>query len=149
MFHPTCHHGRNFGMLDLILVYKISYIRQKVTHTTKQANETYTHHVVTRLRKRQHQAPVCCVLSVSGSLILWGGAVSNLALVAHTRGRVEVGEMQKIRHSAQNITFTCGHACHRCVSNLNCHLKWLQWTDTGPTSPSTDPRTPGGWQDNH
>ena len=29
------------------------------------------------------------------------------------------------------------------------HLTQSQYTDTGPTSPSTDPITPGAWQDSH
>ena len=48
-----------------------------------------------------------------------------------------------------------------CSDNLTCchtgievadptfHLTQSQYTDTGPTTPSTDPLTPGAWQDSH
>ena len=48
-----------------------------------------------------------------------------------------------------------------CSDNLTCchtevevadqtfHLTQSQYTDTGPTSPSADPRTPGAWQGSH
>ena len=29
------------------------------------------------------------------------------------------------------------------------HLTQSQYTDTGPTSPSADPRMPGAWQGSH
>ena len=41
--------------------------------------------------------------------------------------------------------FTC---CHTEIefSDPTFHLTQSQYTDTGPTSPSTDPITPGAWQ---
>ena len=48
-----------------------------------------------------------------------------------------------------------------CTDNLTCchteieaadptfHLTQSQYTDTGPTSPSADPITPGAWQGSH
>ena len=35
------------------------------------------------------------------------------------------------------------------VADPTFHLIHLQYTDTGPTSPSTDPITPGAWQGSH
>ena len=35
------------------------------------------------------------------------------------------------------------------VADQTFHLTLSQYTDTGPTSPSTDPRTPGAWQGSH
>ena len=35
------------------------------------------------------------------------------------------------------------------VTDQTFHLTQSQYTDTGPTSPSTDPITPGAWQGNH
>ena len=35
------------------------------------------------------------------------------------------------------------------VTDPNFHLTQSQYTDTGPTSPSTDPITPGAWQGSH
>ena len=41
--------------------------------------------------------------------------------------------------------FTC---CHNEIDQTF-HLTQTQYTDTGPTSPSTDPITPGAWQGSH
>ena len=35
------------------------------------------------------------------------------------------------------------------VANQTLHLNQSQYTDTGPTSPSTDPIKPGAWQGRH
>ena len=35
------------------------------------------------------------------------------------------------------------------VADQTFHLTQSQYTDTGPTIPSTDPKTPGAWQGNH
>ena len=35
------------------------------------------------------------------------------------------------------------------VADQTFHLTQLQYTDTGPTSPSTDPITPGAWHGSH
>ena len=44
--------------------------------------------------------------------------------------------------------FTC---CHTEIeaADQTFHLTKSQYTDTGPTSPSADPRTPGAWQGSH
>ena len=44
--------------------------------------------------------------------------------------------------------FTC---CHTEIeaADQTFHLTQLQYTDTGPTSPSADPITPGAWQGSH
>ena len=44
--------------------------------------------------------------------------------------------------------FTCCHAEME-VADLTFHLTQSQYTDTGQTSPSTDPITPGAWQGSH
>ena len=44
--------------------------------------------------------------------------------------------------------FTCCHAEIE-VADQTFHLTQSQYTDTGPTSPSTDPITPGAWQGSH
>ena len=45
-------------------------------------------------------------------------------------------------------SFTC---CHTEIEDADqpFHLTQSQYTDTGPTSPSTDPVTPGAWQGSH
>ena len=44
--------------------------------------------------------------------------------------------------------FTC---CHSEIeaADQTVHLTQSQYTDTGPTSPSADPITPGAWQGSH
>ena len=44
--------------------------------------------------------------------------------------------------------FTCCHTEIE-VTDQTFHLTQSQYTDTGPTSPSTDPITPGAWQGSH
>ena len=44
--------------------------------------------------------------------------------------------------------FTCCHTEIE-VADQTFYLTQSQYTDTGPTSPSTDPITPGAWQDSH
>ena len=48
----------------------------------------------------------------------------------------------------------CSDNCTCChteteVADPTFHLTQSQYTDTGPTSPSTDPLTPGAWQGSH
>ena len=45
-------------------------------------------------------------------------------------------------------SFTCCHSEIE-VANQTFHLTQSQYTDTGPTSPSADPITPGAWQSSH
>ena len=49
--------------------------------------------------------------------------------------------------SAQTI-FTCCHTEIE-VADQTFYLTQSQYTDTGPTSPSADPTTPGAWQGSH
>ena len=44
--------------------------------------------------------------------------------------------------------FTCCHTEIE-VADQTFHLPQPQYTDTGPTSPGTDPITPGAWQGSH
>ena len=44
--------------------------------------------------------------------------------------------------------FTCCHTEIE-VADQTFHLTQSQYTDTGPTSPSADPLTPGAWQGSH
>ena len=44
--------------------------------------------------------------------------------------------------------FTCCHTETE-IADRTFHLTQSQYTDTGPTSPSADPITPGAWQGSH
>ena len=46
----------------------------------------------------------------------------------------------------------CSDNCtyrHTEIENQTCYLTQSQYTDTGPTSPSADPISPGAWQGSH
>ena len=45
--------------------------------------------------------------------------------------------------------FTCSHTEIEVAGKKTVHLNQSQYTDTGPTSPSADPITPGAWQGSH
>ena len=45
--------------------------------------------------------------------------------------------------------FTCCHTEIEVVADPTFYLTQSQYTDTGPTSPSADPITPGAWQGSH
>ena len=47
-----------------------------------------------------------------------------------------------------SVNFTCCHTEIE-VADQIFHLTQSQYTDTGPTTPSADPITPGAWQGSH
>ena len=49
--------------------------------------------------------------------------------------------------SAQTILRAAKHEIE--IADQTFHLTQSQYTDTGPTSPTTDPVTPGAWQGSH
>ena len=71
---------------------------------------------------------------------------------------IEVGGLVGCLTSQQHASVSQGRICS---DNLTCchkeievadqtfHLTQSQYTDTGPTSPSADPITPGAWQGSH
>ena len=64
-----------------------------------------------------------------------------VCLTSQQQARVSQG-----RICSDNFTY-----CHTEieVADPTFHLTQSQYTDTGPTSPSTDPTTPGAWQGSH
>ena len=82
-----------------------------------------------------------------------------LAWCRHTlTGRLFVGLLVGCLTSQQQASVSQGPICSdkfTCcpteieVADQTFHLTQLQYTDTGPTSPSTDPITPGAWQGSH
>ena len=67
------------------------------------------------------------------SVLLFGGCIKSQQHASIYQGRI----------CADNFTY-----CHT-VADQTFHLTQSQYTDTGPTSPSTDPITPGAWQGSH
>ena len=67
---------------------------------------------------------------------------------------VLVGCLTSQQHASVSLgricsdNFTCFYTEIQ-VADPTFHLTQSQYTDTGPTSASTDPRTPGAWQGSH
>ena len=65
-----------------------------------------------------------------------------------------VGCLTSQQHASVSQGRICEDNCTCChteieVADQTFHLTQSQYTDTGPTSPSADPRTPGAWQGSH
>ena len=71
-----------------------------------------------------------------------------------TRVGLSVGCFTSQQHASVSQGRVCSDNCTCChteieVADQTFHLTQSQYTDTGPTSPSTDPITPGAWQGSH
>ena len=73
--------------------------------------------------------------------VFFGGVLFVSCLTSQQHASVSQG-----RICSDN--FTCCHTEME-VTDQTFHLTQSQYTDTGPTSPSTDPITPGAWQGSH
>ena len=71
-----------------------------------------------------------------GFVVLFVGCLTSQQHASVSQGRI------------CSDNFTC---CHTEIeaADHTFHLTQSQYTDTGPTSPSTDPITPGAWQGSH
>ena len=69
-------------------------------------------------------------------LLLLVGCLTSQQQASVSQGRICSGN------------FTCCHTEIE-VADQTFHLTQSQYTDTGPTSPSPHPITPGAWQDSH
>ena len=68
--------------------------------------------------------------------VLFLGCLTSLQHASVSQGRI------------CSDNFSCCHTEVE-VADQTLHLTQSQYTDTGPTSPSTDPTTPGAWQASH
>ena len=75
----------------------------------------------------------------------WGGGVIVCLLVGCLTSQQQASVSQG-RICSDNLT--CCHTEIK-VADPTFYLTQSQYTDTGPTSPSTDPITPGAWQGSH
>ena len=83
-------------------------------------------------------------------LIKWGRLVG----LSQSRSFVFVGCLTSQQQASVSQGWTCSDnftCCHTEieVADPTFYLTQSQYTDTGPTSPSTDPITPGAWQGSH
>ena len=65
-----------------------------------------------------------------------------------------VGWFTSQQHASVSQGRICSDNCTCCHTEIEAadqtfHLTQSQYTDTGPTSPSTDPITPGAWKRSH
>ena len=94
----------------------------------------------------------CC----SGSLPLLTEIHMKRAALTHTQNGRDffVGCLTSQKHASVSQgrictdNFTCCHTVKE-VADQTFHLTQSQYTDTGLTSPSTDPIMPGAWQGSH
>ena len=116
---------------------------------------------------RSAQAGVCAVtlrqnlqiklsVSPSHSILTPRQPMPALSLQRQAPGRVGllVGCLTSQQHASvsqgriSTDNFTCCHTDIE-VADPTFYLTQSQYTDTGPTSPSADPITPGAWQGSH
>ena len=81
----------------------------------------------------------------SVTLCAWQGGHKRLLFVGCVTSQQQAGVSQG-RICSDN--FTCCHTEIE-VADQTVYLTQSQYTDTGPTSPSADPITPGAWQGSH
>ena len=88
-----------------------------------------------RVRRLEIEAGVYCV-PARGRICLLVGCLTSQQQASVSQGRICTDN------------FTC---CHTEIeaADQTFHLTQSQYTDTGPTSPSADPITPGAWQGSH
>ena len=92
--------------------------------------------------------------NVGGALLLAVSTVFLPGIVCSRFMQVKVGCLTSQQHASvsQGLicsdNFTCCHTEIE-VADQTFYLTQSQYTDTGPTSPSADPITPGAWQGSH
>ena len=75
-------------------------------------------------------------LTDKGGVCLFVGCLTSQQHASVSQGRI------------CSDNFTCCHTEME-ATDQTFHLTQSQYTDTGPTSPSADPITPGAWQGSH
>ena len=115
--------------------------------------------IFTHKRRCWKQPHLCCSLLIQVDLSLWSWIVHVLEQVCVQGGSgVEVcllvGCLTPQQHASVSQGWTYSDNCTCChteieVADPTFYLTQSQYTDNGPTSPSTDPRTPGAWQGSH
>ena len=91
-----------------------------------------------------------CCLQQTAAICTYSGAVNYIT----ARLLLLVGCLTSQQHASVSQgrictdNFTCCHTEME-AADQTFHLTQSQYTDTGPTSPSADPITPGAWQGSH
>ena len=105
------------------------------THTETDSSTTNSllHCLITKYNERTHSAVLPSSLC---GICLFVGCLTSQQQASVSQGRI----------CSDNCT--CCHAEIE-VADPTMYLTQSQYTDTGPTSPSADPITPGAWQGSH
>ena len=133
---PACH---SFICIDAVKICKCSTILAKPNqracfNCSPSANHNNcTHHSMNR---RNFFASVARYHTKTQFVCLFVGCLTSQQHASVSQGRICTDN------------FTC---CHIEIeaADPTFHLTQSQYTDTGPTSPSADPITPGAWQGSH
>ena len=125
----------------------------KDTHpTNKILQQTHSHtHTQTHTHSRTEQL---LLVIVHFGLIPHTGRKQEEVIVTEKFKMLFVGCFMSQQHASVSHGRTCSDNFTCCYTEIEVagqtfHLTQSQFTDTGPTSPSTDPITPGAWQGSH
>ena len=107
------------------------------------------------LTSQQHasvsQGRICLTSQQHASVSQGRTCLTSQQYASVSQGRTCLTSQQHASVSQGRIcsdNFTCCHIEIE-VADQTFHLTQSQYTHTGPTSPSADPRTPGAWQGSH
>ena len=116
--------------------------------------------IIARAATRKEELQIKLAISLSHSILTPSQVV--LALTPHQYCQAPdrvcfallVGCLTSQQHESVSQGRICSDNCTCChteieVADQTFHLTQSQYTDTGPTSPSTDPITPGACQGSH
>ena len=142
--------GRVFTRWSLLVSFDAPWLQSSLAHAAN-------YHAQTRLLSRLLSSSFTGSLSSSPSLRrspfvtrrLAGSMCGGKGFVCWLVGCLT--SQQQARASQGRICsdkFTCCHTEIE-VADQTFYLTQSQYTDTGPTSPSADPITPGAWQGSH
>ena len=104
---------------------------------------------LTLIHSLTHSQTLICSLSLSLPPLSLSPFLGKNA-----RGLLLVGCLTSQQQASVSQGRICSDSCTCChteieVADQTFYLTQSQYTDTGPTSPSADPRTPGAWQGSH
>ena len=121
-----------------MLIFHLKPTRSTVSHAYL-SPQTHTKHGEPCLSftSNPHEARwAMLIFHLKPTQLLFVGCLTSQQHVSVSQGRILLDN------------FMCCHIETE-VADQTFHLTESQYTDTGPTSPSTDPITPGAWQGSH
>ena len=124
-----------------------SVMSMTVSHTILHCTPSFWLLSMTVSHTRLHCTPSFWLLSCQCTPSLW-------LLSCQCKSLLFVGCLTSQQHASVSQGRICTDnfmCCHTEIeaADQTFHLTQSQYTDTGPTSPSADPITPGAWQGSH